>query len=1420
MVRNFGPLADLDVDEYADDANIPAGSSRVLLQYAGTERVLGLPDREFLIAQSPRCTAARANVEAHIAANAPVYFMPNDIAEAVVKRDQTMQIFGVLRDGSKAHVILTNIPVFFEVGVPATSARSPDEWRLMFEDRFATADCCCERSEIIMGKPLRGYVEAQVPFIRFHFQTVKTRKTAIEFTVEQFPEIPTFYDDRSSHYRRVAREAQLTLTDWLVISNYEHGIGAAHPESEGPGRGAAMRLSPLCRHVFTLALSDGRPLINPMGDEAEQARIDRDIVRPDTQLNDDPLLIMTWDIETYSGSGTGDVPSPDVPGDKLFMICGSFHWKGDQEPLYRFCLIDKPCEPDYRWDTIVCGNEELIVKAFARIIGSFAPDIITGFNDGWYDWPFVIGICKNRYPGLLADLGQHASASPNRMWQTKTDESMSYNVQAGRDGRGVQIKVGADTYAYVSFVKLPGYVPLDMRPAYQKIYPKAEVAKGSSLNFYLKLNGITSKADVTPVEMWKAWERGDVRVLRRVARYCVIDALRCQQLQVKRSVIGDRREIATLSFTSLYDAIFYADGMKIRNMAFAYAEGRGLHCSNIGQPPTDAGKYPGAWVFPPKKGLYRDRPVTGLDFSSLYPSLIMAYNLSPDRMVTDEAQACRLEAAGASLWKVEFPLEGKIIRGWAVRHGGDWEEYGLFARILIRLFRTRKLMKKQMEPHQHAMERLAKDIADARASAVGDDSMCENSEGEDSADAADAVNAADAAEIATRIARLESEYTAEEYLFGRYDLKQRALKVYMNTFYGETGNQISPVFMLQVAGGITTAGRYNIKMVDAFVQTRGFATVYGDTDSLYLVAPPHQFVDADAKYGQQIEDIDTIENVDGKTIVAKQMSPDRIAARLVYWTEMVEITMRVLAVLCGEVNAHLALDNGTPHLVMAYEEVLFPVGLLGKKKYFGIAHEGIPNFFPRKPFLRGIDIVKQGQSNMAKKIGMRIIWRCLAVDELRTIGAVIEDELRLAITDNDQWSFDDFILTAAWKPAKKNISVQAFIARMQVRADEETALIGAAVAAGESPPVRRYLMPEPGERFQYVLVKQSSLFHMDGKVQNYKCYDLMEFASVVRTATGGGLAGESFEIDVAEYLNRYIVGLCARFINFESRFAPPDHRLPTMDYQKIDTFSQNRAARVLTAYVKSFLDGGVPRGRRALLYKRAFKTASVTASAAAGPAASVLSGRYIDHEILAGRDAVTRIVESASRAAAEVAAVVGVDRWGRVRLALAKFTNIRDDTSKKVICKLYDLYQPVMSRSRNTGIVMSMYMHIRKVEQAAIRALEVHVREAQSVVRRYADFLHGAVAEARDDEIRRTLAASENPEELGLAPGAPRLVLTDDERTRSAAIQDCWHTLVAAELTRLEMRSFSAIVVGERGKIGGAAAEFSDRDAARIAAEM
>ena len=91
--------------------------------------------------------------------------------------------------------------------------------------------------------------------------------------------------------------------------------------------------------------------------------------------------------------------------------------------------------------------------------------------------------------------------------------------------------------------------------------------------------------------------------MHEVANYCIIDALRCQELIVKCNIINNYREVASIAYVFLFDTHYHANGMKVGNLLGAYATKCNMLFSTICHKDKEKGKYPGAYVFPPIKGI-------------------------------------------------------------------------------------------------------------------------------------------------------------------------------------------------------------------------------------------------------------------------------------------------------------------------------------------------------------------------------------------------------------------------------------------------------------------------------------------------------------------------------------------------------------------------------------------------------------------------------------------------------------------------------------------------------------------------------------------------------------------------------------------------------------------------------------------------
>ncbi|CAB5391326.1 unnamed protein product [Rhizophagus irregularis] len=510
---------------------------------------------------------------------------------------------------------------------------------------------------------------------------------------------------------------------------------------------------------------------------------------------------------------------------------------------------------------------------------------------------------------------------------------------------------------------------------------------------------------------------------------------------------------------------------------------------------TETGKYPEAYVYPPVKGLENRRPVTGLDFTSLYPNLIITYNLSPDKIILSQEHAVSVEQSDKKLHKIEFLFNNNPQRAWSVQHNNISEEKGLYTSVLEYLSGKRNEMKKRLAPLKEKKEDM-----DLVISSMGKSLSLSEAIEQILANAEVEKRNGLTKNLYHFIHKEKHEFIAEYdsicFDCSCLDKKQYAFKVYMNTFYGTAGDSKSPFFLRELAGGVTSAGQRNIKLVADFVKRKGFGIKYGDMDSLYLVCPEERFQRCDEAY-------------DSGNGISKEE----------YWSRMVEISMVEIEKLRDEVNDFLKEDNGSPYLKMAYEEVLFPVVFTGKKKYYGIPHESKPNF-NKKLFIRGVEVVKRGQSKHFREVGKKVMEESMRLNNTRTLRRIVEDVLKETINDISQIDLNGVIKTAVWKPDKNNKSVQRFISRMRDRHTREEADAKRLIKRGLTSEPYLYEIPEPGERFEYVVVENDS---------SDKVGDKMEYPEVVRRL--------GKKINISYYL-KTVVGLCARFINYDESFQP------------------------------------------------------------------------------------------------------------------------------------------------------------------------------------------------------------------------------------------------------------------------------------------
>ena len=692
---------------------------------------------------------------------------------------------------------------------------------------------------------------------------------------------------------------------------------------------------------------------------------------------------------------------------------------------------------------------------------------------------------------------------------------------------------------------LPGALYVDAMLALRRDMPDQYPA---SLRGFLARLRLPAKHDVEIAAMNQEYRRPTADGFPAVVAYCAYDAEAVHALLHKQNVYGGRRALAGLAGVSLMDAYWHADGMKARALQMAAgwrgppgADGRPRRVafSVRGEPAPAAGKFPGALVLAPAAMSPDDAEAVGaLDFASLYPSLIMAFNIAQERLLPDEAAArAYLAARGApaaahagllagaalpsgvpALTPIRFPYGDGEVRAWTAMYefGPDGAERGIgvLPWVLAELKDRRGGIKRELKAAEAALSKARGTQPPFNPPPLG------NPEG--------GPVSAEGGPVSAEEKSVSSEGGADplaalELAVGQVDARSRALKVLMNTFYGELGNQLSPFFRVALAGGVTQHGRRMLRLVRQLALDRGFQVRYGDTDSLYLSPPPARLAafrawraaggagpppalpDDVVAWGRAAAARDpSLGWWDGAGDPAAPEAPQdaawvlrEAAARTVL------VTMHDVQALQGAINAALVAATGTRRLEMAFEEVLCPFLLCGKKKYAGVNHgAGLDRrrmgfeWAGAAAFVKGMATVRREVAPALVAVVEEALRRCLALGAPppgRVVRALVAELPARA------WRLEDFVRAAEYRPQKKNVSVQGFVARMR--------------AEGQR-------VPEPGERFKYVEVHRPAGLSAYGYVRKSYVYDSWEYPE--RAALLG------LQPDVLKYLEKHVVTALAR----------------------------------------------------------------------------------------------------------------------------------------------------------------------------------------------------------------------------------------------------------------------------------------------------
>ena len=463
----------------------------------------------------------------------------------------------------------------------------------------------------------------------------------------------------------------------------------------------------------------------------------------------DKILTITIDIETKAENG---FPDPQSAAEEMLAITiknqttkklvvwGIGEFKNDREDV----------------TYINCSNENELLANFMNFWTKHYPDVVTGWNTEFFDIPYLI----NRVTKVLGE-DRAKEFSP---WGLISSRKV-YN-----HGREQQV------------YDITGVANLDYLQLYRKFtYTNQE---SYALN-HIAFVELGQQKNENPYETFQDWYTKDYQSF---LEYNIVDVELVDRLE-------DKMKLLELCLTMAYEAkVNYEDvfgqvkywDVLIHN----YLKNKKIVIPQKSHQ-SKSDKYEGAYVKDPQVGQHKW--VMSFDLNSLYPHLIMQYNMSPETLVTGDYLKLADDKTYVNEMLREIDLD--IPEKTTITPNGALyrtDKLGFLPEMMQDIYNDRTVYKKKMLKAKQDYE----DTKDAK------------------------------------------------YLkyISRYNNIQMARKISLNSAYGAIGNQYFRYYDLAIAEGITTAGQLSIRWIEKkinqylnkLLNTDKDYVIASDTDSIYV----------------------------------------------------------------------------------------------------------------------------------------------------------------------------------------------------------------------------------------------------------------------------------------------------------------------------------------------------------------------------------------------------------------------------------------------------------------------------------------------------------------------------------------------------------------------------------------------------------
>lgn len=464
------------------------------------------------------------------------------------------------------------------------------------------------------------------------------------------------------------------------------------------------------------------------------------------------ISIWTLDIET-----TADLGFPDInnPMEKVLLITVQDY---NTKKITTYGLQEYN---NYRNDVhyILCKDETTLLKRFLEDLQDNHPHIITGWNVEFFDIPYLC----NRIAKVLGE-DQVKLLSPWKQVSQKNiiklkKENVSFDLM------GVAILDYLDLYRKFTYTAQESY----------KLDHIAKVELGKEKLSYDEYGSFT--------EFWQSdWQKfvdyniRDVELVDQLE-----DKMRLIELILTMAYDAKCNYVDIFSAVRTWDCILYNHLWKKNIVVHQRVERPGRQIA-------------GAYVQEPKPGKYDW--VVSFDATSLYPSIIMQYNLSPETMITGVSK----DIGMSKIVEQEINLDDLKEKDYCMTANGYCfmrNKQGIFPEIVEKLFDDRKKYKKSMLDAQKKFE--------------------------------------------------ETKDPKYKKLISKFNNFQMARKIQMNSLFGAMANEYFRFYDDRIAEGITLTGQFIIQTIGKALNdnlnkicgTKNYMySFYSDTDACYITLEP------------------------------------------------------------------------------------------------------------------------------------------------------------------------------------------------------------------------------------------------------------------------------------------------------------------------------------------------------------------------------------------------------------------------------------------------------------------------------------------------------------------------------------------------------------------------------------------------------